>query len=192
MKIGILFEGDYDEEPLYEISKKIIFEVKPELKNINFIYYAADGNIEGYINPALFFFLHVNKCDICIVASDSDNNPHKCKRIRQKTTTIYKSINPNGRIVFAFPNPELEQWFFDEAVAIKQTLLLSPIQRIPYSTLSPKERFHKLIEESKAIDISESKKDIYRKVAKSINLKLLKKTNSFNTFFSEFRASLIF
>lgn len=172
MKIGLLFEGDYDEEPLHKICKKIIHEVKPELQNIDFIFYSAGGGIEGYINPALSFFLQVHNCDICIVTADSDNNPSKCKNIRQKTMTICKSINPNSKVVFAFPNPEFEQWFFDEAIAVKHALSISDIQPIPYLSLNPKERFHRLIEESKTIDITESKKDIYRKVADNINLKL--------------------
>ncbi len=189
MLIGILYEGDYDEKPLIAIIVKII-QTDTQFSNvkINFALFPADGSIDGAIKQAVFLFHRIKKCDLCIFASDTDNN---IRRARVKASAIKRlvkkfgdKINPNAKNVFAFPKPELEQWFISEENSIKHVLNLPFEKPLPFNELKPKERLKKIIDIYNK-DITITPKELYEKIALDLDLSKLTNDKSFKSFFED-------
>lgn len=187
MIIGILAESSNDSEPLKEIIKKIL---TAELNtNLNFITFESNTGIFADMNKAakLFFDAEPN-CHIAIYLNDLDDQPNRCKKIRQWATT-YCSKNAQGIIVVGCPDPTFEQWFVSEENAIKNVLGLDSTKPLPHDGQHPKARMEKMIYENP--DITISKKSAYIDIAKKLNLTVLKdRDRSFKRFYEEFQESL--
>lgn len=190
MKIGLLYEGDFDESPLQIIIKRIILEINPELNDISFITKSAGGSIDGHIRIATVLFYDTHSVDLAVFVADTDGKVSKCRRIRTLVTTNCKKINPSAVYIIGFPDPELEQWFLDEENAIKQMFSLPGDQRLPYNEMAPKERFIRIIKENNS-DITVTEREIYTKITAAMDLQtLLMRNQSFKRFFNAFKKTL--
>ncbi len=187
MIIGILAESSNDSEPLKEIIRKIITEKLNT--NLSFITFESNTGIFADMNKAskLFFEAEPN-CHIAIYLNDLDDQPSRCKKIRQWATN-YCSKNAQGIIVVGCPDPTFEQWFISEENAVKNVLGLDSAEPLPYNGQHPKTRMENMVYKNQ--DITISKKSAYINIAKKLNIGVLKERNrSFKRFYDEFVKSL--
>jgi len=167
MKIGILYEGDYDQEPFSILLKRIVSHSNPQ-----FVLYAANGNISSKVDTALKLFFEVDSpCKMAIFINDMDNKKERCRSIKAKVTR-YKQKNPDINICVLCPDPSFERWFFEEENALRKVLSLPMADKIPYPSLHPKIRLEKLIYEYNE-DFTRSRMDIYKEIAETINIQNL-------------------
>ena len=185
MKIGVLFEGDKDERPLKELIKHIVELLCPGVQ-LSIVSFVADGPIESKILAAITEFFENKKCDLAIFVSDTDRDHSKRSKLIRKV----KDLNAiNEPVVVACPDPELEEWFFEEEAAVKAVFGLAGDQPVSYSHLRPKERINKLWVESSILDITVSVIDTYEKIASKMDVSsptFLKRSSSFLKFYKDF------
>jgi hypothetical protein len=175
MKIGILYEGDYDQEPfsilLRHILKNFGQEGKPQ-----FVPLAAQGNIEPKVEDGLKLFFEVtDPCNIAIFINDLDNKLERCKSIKRKVTK-YKQKHPTIAVAVLCPDPCFEEWFFIEENALKKVLGLPMEEPIQYAGMHSKSRLEKLIYKFND-DYTKSKMDIYKEIAENLNIQSLATRN---------------
>lgn len=184
MKVGILYEGDLDEEPLKVIVQRVAERINPLLKHINFVLKPTHGSIDTHIRMACIFFFDTNDCSMAIFVADTDGRYDKPRRIKALVSRHCKHISPGSKNVVACPEPELEQWFLDEEIAIKRIFSLSADEELPYKTMDSKERLRRIIDENnKNVTITVS--EIYTEIAETMDLgKLIMGSKSFNSFYS--------
>jgi hypothetical protein len=183
MKIGLLYEGDFDEKPLQVIILNIIQEINPQIRNIKFIAKPAEGSIDGVIRIASVLFYDTNECDIAVFVADSDGKDDKQKRIKALVKRHCKKIKPDSINIVGCPDPVLEQWFLDEENAIRQLFSLPGSVELPYSKMPPKERLERIINENNK-DITTTPREIYIKVAEMMDFgKLYRSSRSFQNFY---------
>ncbi|MBI5414745.1 hypothetical protein HZA38_04490 [Candidatus Peregrinibacteria bacterium] len=186
MKIGLLYEGDFDEKPLQIIIQRIIGEINPNIRNIEFILKPAHGSINKQVGIAFSLFYSVHNCDMAVFIADSDGKRDKQKKIKTQVTKHCIKIKPDSRNIVGCPDPELEQWFLDEENAIKIIFSLEREDALPYPEMSPKERFRRIITENNS-DITTTLSDIYVKSAEIMDFKKLEMSSkSFENFYGSF------
>lgn len=188
IKIGILYEGKRDVIPLINISKRTINYIIGGDLTIKFEPFSANGSIDGKIKPALTNFFEIKYCHFGFIVSDLDKgeNDPKEKLIRDSCA---KNNIKNGSLIYAFPVPEFEQWFFDEENSLKKILGLSGGEPIPFSELDPKERLKKLFKlavQKDIVNITENDVDFFFKISEGLNIPFLKSNSkSYKKFFHE-------
>lgn len=187
MKIGVLFEGKYD-QPILRIINRILNSHYNKSTLIDFTSQPSDGDIEGSLEPTIYLFFTIEHCDLVVfVADKGKKSSQKDKSIKKKTKKLLQSIYPNGKLVFAFPEPEFEQWYLDEEDAVKKLLGLNFSSPLPHNEIKePKERLEKIIDECEK-EIDETKMDIYLKLARNIDLN---KLSLCSPSFKKFRSDL--
>ncbi len=169
IRIGVLYEGKYDEESIKSIIEKI-FKINFPYVVIEFICCEARGPILSKVEPALGIFFEGNaSCDLAVFLTDTDRD-NKCGAVKQQVRKFLSS----AKIVIGCPSPSFEQWFFKEEVAIKKVLGLNQTAPLPFKNYKkkPKERLLKIIKIS-STDITMSKRDIFLEISKSLDLEAL-------------------
>jgi len=175
MRVGILYEGIYDKKPLFILIEKIVKSILPEGEEaLVFIPKPSHGSIAGEIKAAAELFFGIKDCDLAVFVADTDGDSSLPTKIRASASSHCRSVNSSAKYAFAFPNPELEQWFIDEQDSLKHILSLPKEASIPYPDMSPKERVVKLINERPHQSITESNMNIYEKIAEKIHILKLK------------------
>ncbi len=189
MLIGVLIEGDKDERPLKVIVRRIIRGVHPGV-NPAIITYVSDGPIESKIPAAITQFFINKEADLAVFVADSDGDRSK----KRKLTVQVNKYNYNSKpIILACPDPELENWFFEEEATLKSIFRLSGSLPIPYGELKPKERLEKLFRESSLFDFTVTMYDIYEDIANNMNMAMLasgNRSSSFKKFYNDFVTTL--
>jgi hypothetical protein len=177
MRIGILYEGEYDEEPISIILTLIIQNETP-IRNIHFMKFPADGNIESKMGKATSLFFNAQpECDIALFLNDKDTTKDKKAKIDRvnrikRFATNYNSKNPNRTIITANPEPCFESWYFIEENALRNVLHLDSTKQIPFAELHPKTRLKKLINKYND-DVTKSNKNIYTEIAENLDISTL-------------------
>lgn len=190
MRIGLLYEGTYDAEPLKIITTKIIKEVIPHLTP-DFISYEARGPISSALKKAANLFFNIEPyCDFAVFLNDNDKFPERCKKIRKWCTKYCREINSWSKFIVGCPDPTLEQWFFSDIAAIIKVFGLDGSSAIPYEYLHPKQRLQKLYD-IKITDPTISMVDIYSDLASEINAEFLSDSNpTFKKFYDDLKKEI--
>lgn len=175
MIVGILHEGEYDYDPLKEITEKI-FAWRFPSKNIipTFVGRCADGPTPPKFQSACTYFLDPSLSrlvpNLIIFHSDLDSDPdakQNCIRLRDE----YKRNNPDIYITLALPNPHLEQWFISEVDSLINyfNFFDGNLPNIP--SKSPKHYLKNII--NRFGDITLKNQEIYQKIAHEMDIKKL-------------------
>ncbi len=186
MKIGVLYEGKFDDRAIKRIIIKIILQKYPRVDpaDIVFVTKSGGGNIEGHIYPATSLFFVANNCDCAIYISDTDNGAtsvrKKMQRVAAKVKKAVEDLARGARVVVACPKPELEQWFFGDELTIKRVLELPETEPLKYPEMAPKDRLTKLIFDYNSYLLTPV--EIYEKIASHLDLAKLDDHRSFRKF----------
>jgi hypothetical protein len=195
MRLGILFEGEYDHKPI-SIILTIIIQKETSIRKIYFDPFPADGSIEAKMDKAIILFFNTTPgCDFALFLNDKDTTKDKKSKIERvkkinRFVGTFNSKNPNKFIITAHPEPCFENWYFREENALRNVLHLDSTKPIPYSDLHPKTRLKKLIDEFND-DITKSKEDIYVEVAENLDIdSLVLRDKEFEKFYNQLRKVL--
>lgn len=182
-------EGLRDENPLKTLVSKIIRGLNSNISDLNFITIRTDGSIDSKIKSAAFLFFNTHQCDLGIFLADTDGKPSKASRIRSKVTQNCAQVNTAAKYAIGLPNPSYEQWLLDEENSIKRIFHLPGNQKLPYDTLSPKERLEKIIDYHRSITVPPS--EMYTNITRDLGLnKLCRSNRSFKSFYSSLQSAL--
>jgi hypothetical protein len=185
MKIGILYEGDYDQQPFSILLNRIATMINDSVE-LAFELDAANGTISSKVESALKLFFEVDQpCDAAVFINDMDAKNDRCRGIKA-CVRQYMQKNPLAEIFVLCPSPAFEQWFFIEENALRKVLNLPADIQVPYSALHPKSRLEKLIYEYNE-DFTRSKMEIYKELAEVISIDaLMTRDREFKNFCNAF------
>jgi hypothetical protein len=185
MKIGILYEGDYDQQPFSILLKRMVAMMNEGVEPA-FVLDAANGAISSQVDSALALFFEVDQpCDTAVLINDMDTKKERCREIKTRVRK-YKQKNPLAEIFVLCPTPAFEQWFFIEENAVRKVLGLPADKPVPYPDLHPKSRLLKLIYKYNE-DVTRSKMEIYNELAEVISIDaLITRDREFKSFYSAF------
>lgn len=190
MEVGILCEGNYDEQAISTIVKRILEEKLTVKVKINFNVKTASGHVNKKIESALynFFEMFTPRCDLAVIFSDSDTDPAQARNCRKILEAIYAKKN-YPPYALACITPHFEQWFIKEEDALKKIFKLDYRKKLPYEDLKPKDRIKKLLKEADHLDLSVTIREINTQAAKEMQFsKLLKGSyKEFKSFYEALR-----
>lgn len=170
MIIGILYEGEYDYDPLTIILTKMLGEIS-KTEEIKFVPRKCNGGIYEQREDAVKLFFDLTpQCDFAVFLNDMDKDKERCRNLKTFASKE-QTKNSSFRIIVACPDPSLEEWFFIEENALKKVLRLNSLTEIERTNKHPKQLLQQLIREYG--DITDSSRAIYRKISESIHLKTL-------------------
>lgn len=183
--IGILCEGEYDFGSLKKIVEKILHDRFGLISSdLNIVEYCANGPTYNSLEKAKTFFVDNPikgrpSVDIIIFHSDLDNKSD-ARTNRIDIRDQYIQAHPEIKIALAFPDPNLEHWFFAEKDALIAHFNFP--SDIPCADiLDPKHRLRTII--GKYGDETKGYGEIYIEIAEKLNInKLISRDNNFQYF----------
>jgi len=106
---------------------------------------------------------------------------NKVSSIKAKCKKHITSVYPTAKYVLAFPNPELEEWFFFEEYSLRRVLKIPEREAIKYNSFPSKERLQRLITDFSSIVFTPE--DIYEKIADGLDINKLMGNSEFKKFY---------
>ena len=177
--VGILHEGNFDREPLQNVVGKVLSQHQVDAK---FVPFKAGGPIIGKAKDAIKYF-EEQSCEIAVLVGDTDGDSANCREIEEFKKT-YIANGGKIKIVVGCPDPSLEQWFFSDDAAIKNTLNIPGQDPIRKPSQHPKDNLRDLIDLYSKEDLR-TDSTIYGEISQKINIANLMHDQNFKKFFQQ-------
>ncbi|GEM_PF-5040877 len=195
MKIGILSESSDDSIILRELVSRVLAERASPVPREELLFLppleARTSILPKMEVATVIFFDGLDVADALVFGVDLDGDNSRRRKVRAFVQSEQEK-NPNRIIVPLFVEPHIESIFFGEKGNCLKAVLtrLNPADPIPYDDMEPKSRIARLIGEFGPLDVTFTRKEIYRDLTTKLDLDLLTRTRSGNNF-RDFRYKLL-